>query len=568
MNTSSHQLHSQTANRDKIAAQHARGKLTARERIELLVDPSSFLEIDRYVKPNHESRIKSGMIETADQPSRYTDGVVTGLASINGRRIALFAQDFTIQGGSVGKLHAAKICKIMDHAARIGCPIIGLIDSGGARIGEGIHALAGYGDIFKRNVRYSGIIPQISVVLGPCAGGAVYSPALTDLIFTVRGTSQLFITGPQVIAQVTGEKIDKESLGGAQVHSTQSGVVHAVYDDEQACLDSVREALGYLPDNYKDAPQEMNPSFQSSRFAASADTAKTNTICCHQKHFAQEAKSESIPAKATIRREGRVIPDSDPGSLVPSDHSRAYDMRDVIAATVDADTFFELSSAFAANIITGFARLNGISIGVVANQPLVKAGSIDINASCKAARFINLCNAFDLPVVSLVDVPGYLPGVGQEHGGIIRHGAKLLHAYAQATVPLLTVIVRKAFGGAYIVMGSRHLGADWVAAWPEAQIAVLGAPTAVQIMHGKKLKEMDTGSKSGMTNPRSISNARKRLEEEYTQEFLNPDVAAAYGYIDAIIEPHTTRAQLVAALMMLQSKVEKMPEKKAGNGPL
>lgn len=528
MNTSSHSSPPRPkGNLERIAAQHNRGKLTARERINLLVDANSFLELDQRV--------------TAGPHIDPTDGVVTGLATINGRRIALFAQDFTIKGGSVGKLHAAKICKVMDHAARIGCPIIGLIDSGGARIGEGIHALAGYGDIFKRNVRYSGIIPQISVVLGPCAGGAVYSPALTDLIFTVRGISQLFITGPQVIAQVTGQEIDKESLGGTQVHSSTSGVVHNVYDDEQQCLDGVREALAYLPNNYKETvPNHIGITKEMDTGSAAGTTLLEKRHHSEKRHLGLDPGSTPLT------------------SIVPQELSRAYDMRDAINATVDNESFFEISAAFAPNIITGFARLNGISVGIVANQPLIKAGAIDINASCKAARFINLCNSFDLPLISLVDVPGYLPGVEQEHGGIIRHGAKLLHAYAQATIPLLTVIMRKAFGGAYIVMGSRHLGADWVAAWPQAQIAVLGAATAVQIMHGRKLKEMDAGS----------SSARQRLEENYTQELLNPDVAAANGYIDAIIEPDQTRSQLIRALMMLQNKVEKMPEKKMGNGPL
>ena len=402
----------------------------------------------------------------------------------------------------------------MDHAARIGCPIIGLIDSGGARIGEGIHALAGYGDIFRRNVRYSGVIPQFSVILGPCAGGAVYSPALTDVIFTVRRISQLFITGPQVISQVTGQTIDKETLGGADTHATTSGVVHMVSEDEQSCLEDVRTLLSYLPDNYKSSP----PAYQAQK-----------------------------PPPADLAR------------LVPSSATRGYDIRDLIACIVDIESWYELSSSFAPNIITGFARINGISIGIVANQPLIKAGVIDINASCKAARFINLCNSFDLPILSLVDVPGYLPGFDQEHGGIIRHGAKLLRAYAAATVPLLTVIVRKAFGGAYIVMGSKQLGADWVAAWPEAQIAVLGAPTAVQIMHGKKLASIP------LEKGKSY---RAELEAAYTKEFLHPYVAAEHGYIDAIIAPNETRAHIVRALTFLQDKSSFLPQCKAANGPL
>ncbi|MGD1997503.1 MAG: acyl-CoA carboxylase subunit beta, partial [Candidatus Dependentiae bacterium] len=423
----------------RVQAQHEKGKLTARERIALLVDRDSFTETDQLVVARGQS-----VLET----DSHTDGVVTGFATIDGRQVALYAQDFTMQGGSLGSQQARKICKIMDTAAKIGCPIIGIIDSGGARIGEGIHALAGYGEIFYRNVRYAGIIPQLSIILGPCAGGAVYSPALTDFIFTVQGISQLFITGPQVIAQVTGEQVTKEELGGAGPHSTTSGLVHQVSNSEKECFEQVRTVLSFLPSNYKSMPPAGPQSMQ--------------------------------------------LPTPQLTKLVPENPQQPYDMREVIEGLVDPDSFHELQPGFAPNMVTGFAHLDGLSIGIVANQPMVKAGSIDIDASCKAARFINMCNAYDIPLISLVDVPGYLPGVAQEHRGIIRHGAKLLHAYAQATCPKITVIIRKSFGGAYIVMGSKQLGADFVFAWPQAQIAVLGAAGAVQIMHRRKLAAIES----------------------------------------------------------------------------
>lgn len=485
-----HLLNSHSSKEDTFPQQSSSShKLRVADRIELLTDANSFFELN----------------------SQVHDGVVTGIATINGRTVALYAQDFSFKGGSVGTQHAHKICDLMDHAAHIGCPLIGLIDSGGARIQEGVEALAGYGKIFKRNSRYSGIIPQISVILGPCAGGAAYSPALTDLIFTVRGISNLFITGPQVVEQVTGEKISKEALGGADIHTQRSGVAHFISDDEHDCLALVRRVLDYLPSNYKSMP----------------------TIADHatQQH-------------------------TDLSSLVPVEHERAYDIATVIAALVDDESWCAVSDAFAPNMVTGFAHLEGQSIGIIANQPLVRAGAIDSNASCKAARFIQLCNSFDIPIVSLVDVPGYLPGVEQEHTGIIRHGAKLLTAYAQATVPLLTVILRKAFGGAYIVMGSKHLGADWVAAWPSAQIAVLGAQTAVQIIHRKQLIDDTTGSK------------RAAYEEAYAHEHLNINRATQAGYVDAIITPKETREQLVRALSIFRNKVVHLPKKKASNNPL
>lgn len=482
------------------------GKMSVRKRIAALLDIDSFEEIGQLVASPFLGDAKV-----------YTDGVVTGFGTIDGRRVALYAQDFTIKGGSLGKQHAEKICKIMDMAAKIGCPIIGMIDSGGARIDEGIHALAGYGSIFMRNVRYSGVVPQISLVLGPCAGGAAYSPALTDFVFMVEGISQLFITGPQVIEQVTHQKLTKEELGGAAVHTGLSGVAHAAFASEVACFVQVRKLLAIIPHHYKDvhALGRANVVMQSSNNQLDA--------------------------------------------IVPALDTQAYDMRAVIAQVCDADSFIELQARFAANIVIGLAKIEGITVGVVANQPLVKAGTIDSDASCKAARFIQYCNSFSIPVVSLVDVPGYLPGVEQEHGGIIRHGAKLLYAYAQATVPKITVIIRKAFGGAYIVMGSKELGADFNFAWPQAQVAVLGAAAAMQILHGKKLASLE---------PAAQQEAMQALQDEYAATVLNPFVAAEYGYIDAIIEPAQTRAQVARALRICLDKVESLPTKKQGNIPL
>ncbi len=481
--------------------QKALGKLTARERIDLLLDPESFTEFDRLaVSPLLEAPL-------------FTDGVITGFGTINGRNVAVYAQDFTIKGGSLGKQHAQKICKVMDMAAKVGCPIIGIIDSGGARIDEGIHALEGYGAIFKRNARYSGVIPQISIIVGPCAGGAVYSPALTDFIFMTQQTSQMFITGPQVIAEVVHQVITKEELGGAQVHARTSGVAHNIAATEAECFENVKALLEYLPSSYLDgAPQTQ--------------------------------KQESTKNIA---------------HLVPTNPNQSYNIKDVIGALVDDETFFEIQPLFASNIVTGFARMQGSVIGVVANQPLVKAGCIDIDASCKAARFIRFCDSFGIPVVTLVDTPGYLPGVEQEHQGIIKHGAKLLYAYAEATVPLITIVLRKAFGGAYIVMGSKALGADINYAWPNAQIAVLGAKAAVTIMHGKTLAGVDAEEKAAL---------QQKLEAEYHEAFLNPFVAAENGYIDAIIEPAGTREQVIRALALLRDKVEKLPKRKHSNLPL
>lgn len=490
----------------KIARQHAAGKKTARERLSALLDHHTFHETDQ---------LATSPFDTQQHPESFTDGVVTGFGKINGQTVAVYAQDFTVKGGSLGIRHAEKIVKIMDMAAKIGCPIIGIIDSGGARIEEGVHALTGYGKIFMRNSRYSGIVPQISIILGPCAGGAVYSPALTDFIFMTAGISQMFITGPQVIAQVAHETITKEELGGSTVHASVSGVAHIVTQTEEACFEQVKTLLGYLPCNYLAQPQP----------------------CAH---------TPSSPIDSIE-------------SLVPENETKSYDIRHLIQALCDNALFFELQAAFAANIVIGFARMNGMSVGIVANQPLVKGGAIDIDASCKAARFIRFCDSFDIPIISLVDVPGYLPGVQQEHHGIIRHGAKLLYAYATATVPKITVILRKAFGGAFIAMGSKELGADFNFAWPQAQIAVLGAQGATSILHGKELAQLSEAERAL---------AQQEFETNFTENFLNPFTAAQWGYIDAIIAPNETRKHLIQALEITRQKVEQLPKRKHGNIPL
>lgn len=503
---------------DRVARQHAQGKKTARERLDMLLDSESFQEIDYYAKSPY-----------IDQ-KECTDGVITGFGTIDGRQVAIYAQDFTIKGGSLGKYHANKICKIMDMAAKIGCPIIGLIDSGGARIDEGIHALSGYGQIFMRNVRLSGVIPQISVILGPCAGGATYSPALTDFILTTYDISQMFITGPQVIKQVLGQEISKEDLGGASVHMQKSGVAHLAFRSEEECFENLKVLLSYLPNNYCSKNKIKNTRGEILKLV-------------------QDDKRGDYqePEKKSLR------------TLVPENYSCGYDMHAVIYALGDEDSFFEIQPSFAPNIIIGFVRFNGSVAGIVANQPSVMAGVIDIDASCKASRFIRFCDSFSLPIVSLVDVPGFLPGVDQEHEGIIRHGAKLIYAYASATVPKITVILRKAFGGAYVVMGSKELGADFNFAWPQAHIAVLGAQAAVAVLHAKTLAKIDVQARELLID---------QLELEYNQKFLNPFIAAEHGYIDAIIDPETTRENIIRALEISCNKVEMLPQKKHGNIPL
>ncbi|MFA6534693.1 MAG: acyl-CoA carboxylase subunit beta [Candidatus Babeliales bacterium] len=493
--------------------QHKLGKKTAWERLDSLLDQESFEELDHLAKsPFLEEKFT-------------TDGVITGFGTIHGRQVAVYAQDFTIKGGSLGKRHADKICKIMDMAAKIGCPIIGVIDSGGARIDEGVHALSGYGQIFTRNVKYSGIVPQVSIILGPCAGGATYSPALTDFIFTTTNTSNMFITGPQVVEQVLHQKVTKEELGGALVHAQKSGVAHFVANNEDECLEQVKKLLSYLPQNYLSEP---------SSYEIDHDSMNTN--------FANLDFTSLNPAE-----------------IVPQNFSQSYDIRNLICSIFDPESFFEIHEYFAPNIVVGFARLNGKIVGLVANQPQVKAGVIDIDASCKAARFINFCDAFSIPIISLVDVPGFLPGVEQEHNGIIRHGAKLIYAYAAATVPKITLIIRKAFGGAYVVMGSKELGTDFNFSWPNSQIAVLGAKGAIAILHRSELANALPENREALI---------QKLEADYEREFMNPVTAAENGYIDAIIEPIKTRYHLIRALEILKNKVEQTPKKKHGNIPL
>ncbi|MGQ0702478.1 MAG: acyl-CoA carboxylase subunit beta [Gemmatimonadales bacterium] len=492
----------------RIDQQHAKGKLTARERLDLLLDPETFVELDRFV--THRAT-DFGLAE-----QQYPgDGVVTGYGRIGGRLVYVFSQDFTVFGGSLSETHAEKICKVMDLALKNGAPVIGLNDSGGARIQEGVASLGGYADIFLRNTLVSGVIPQISAILGPCAGGAVYSPAITDFVFMVRGVSYLFVTGPNVVKTVTHEDVSFETLGGADVHGETSGVAHAVYSSEAECLDAIRELIGYLPSNNLDTPPRL-PS----------------------------------PDPEDRRDEGLL-------ALIPESPTTPYDMHAVIRAVVDDGRFFEIHAGFAPNILTGFARLGAQSVGIIGNQPAVLAGVLDINASVKAARFIRFCDAFNLPLVTFVDVPGFLPGVGQEHGGIIRHGAKLLYAYCEATVPKVTVITRKAYGGAYDVMSSKHIRGDLNFAWPSAEIAVMGPKGAVEILFKDEIADA----------PDPEAEARRRAEE-YTATFANPYRAAARGFIDDVIDPRDTRPRLIDALRSLRTKRDVNPRKKHGNIPL
>lgn len=493
---------------ERIRKQRTQGKLTARERIELVLDEGSFREIDLFVVDHITNN-------GSDEPKFLGDSVVTGYGTIDGRLVYIFSQDFTVLGGSLGRAHADKIIKLQDLAIKNGAPLIGLNDSGGARIQEGVVSLGAYADIFLRNVMCSGVIPQISCILGPCAGGAVYSPALTDFIFMVKGTSHMFLTGPEVVKSVTNEDVTFEELGGAMTHNEISGVAHFAAESEEHALYNIKVLMGFLPrNNMEDAPKR----------AAQDDPLRT------------EASLDSI---------------------VPEDPNKPYDMHDVIKAIVDDEDFFEIHQHYAKNIIVGFARLNGRSVGFVANQPAVLAGVLDINASVKAARFVRFCDCFNIPLVVLEDVPGFLPGVGQEHGGIIRHGAKLLYAFAEATVPKITVITRKAYGGAYDVMNSKHIRGDINLAWPTAEIAVMGAEGAINILHRRELAEAD--------NPDEL---RAKLAQEYREKFANPFVAAGWGYIDDVIEPSQTRPRLINALEMLKNKRDEGPPKKHGNMPL
>ncbi len=496
---------------DRIARQHRDKKLTARERLELLLDPGSFVELDKLV--THQCR-DFGM----DKQQLPGDGVVTGHGKIDGRLVFVFAQDFTVLGGSLGGAHATKITKVMDLAMKVGAPVIGLNDSGGARIQEGVVALAGYADIFTRNVLASGVIPQISAILGPCAGGAVYSPAMTDFIIMARETSYMFITGPDVIKAVTHEEVSKEDLGGAMAHASRSGVAHIAAPDEKAALASIRKLLSYLPDNNLGTPPRLMSGDPPERM------------------------------------------DPELATLVPEQANKPYDIKDVIAHVVDRDSFFEIHADYARNIVVGFARIDGRSIGIVANQPAFLAGCLDIAASIKGARFVRTCDTFNVPIVTFVDVPGFLPGVDQEHGGIINHGAKLLFAYVEATVPKITVIVRKAYGGAYDVMGSKHVRADVNLAWPSAEVAVMGPDGAVNIIFRNELAAAPT--------PDAQLAEKNRLVEDYRDTFANPLRVARLGYIDAVILPEETRPRIAEALAMLEHKRQSNPPKKHGNIPL
>jgi propionyl-CoA carboxylase beta chain len=484
---------------DRIATQHQKGKMTARERLDVLLDPGSFVELDRFV--TH----RATDFGLADQKV-LGDGVVTGWGRIEGRLVYVYSQDFTVFGGSLSEAHAEKICKVMDLAVQNGAPVVGLNDSGGARIQEGVVSLGGYADIFLRNTLASGVVPQISAILGPCAGGAVYSPAITDFVFMVRGISYMFVTGPSVVKTVTHEEVDFERLGGADVHGGTSGVAHFVHDSELESLTAVRTLLSYLPSNNLDAPP-IRPS-------------------------------DDPPD----RRDEELL------DIVPDEPSKPYDMHDVIRRVVDGGTFFEVQRDYAGNLLTGFARLGGRPVGIVANQPSNLAGVLDIAASLKGARFIRFCDAFNVPLVTFEDVPGFLPGVAQEHGGIIKHGAKLLYAYCEATVPKLTVITRKAYGGAYDVMNSKHVRGDYNVAWPTAEIAVMGPKGAVEILY----KDEATEEKA----------------TEYRDKFAHPYQAAARGYLDDIIDPRDTRPRLIEALTTLAGKRDRNPPKKHGNIPL
>jgi len=494
--------------RDRIDKQHEKGKLSARERIDMLLDQGSFVELDPFVV--HQCT-DFGM----DKQKILGDGVVTGYGTIDGRLVYVFSQDFTVFGGSLGEMFAKKVCKMMDLAMKVGAPVVGLNDSGGARIQEGVASLAGYGDIFFKNVIASGVIPQISAIMGPCAGGAVYSPALTDFIVMVKGTSHMFITGPEVIKTVLGQEATFEELGGAEVHNTTSGVAHFISNNEEECLQTIRKLLSYLPSNNMEDPPVAESGDDPNRV---------------DEHLAE---------------------------IIPDDPDKPYDVKKVISSIVDNGEFFEVQALWAPNIVVGFARLNGRSVGIVANQPKSYAGALDINSSTKGGRFVRFCDAFNIPIITFEDVPGFLPGIEQEHGGIIRHGSKLLYAYCEATVPKITVILRKAYGGAYDVMGSKHSRADINYAWPTAETAVMGPRGAINIIFRKEIAE--------------AKDREKKLQElirQYREKFASPYIAAQKGYIDDVIEPAETRPKLISALEMLATKREARPPKKHANIPL
>jgi len=488
----------------RVVAQHAKGKLTARERIDLLLDENSFEEWDMFV----EHRCSDFGMDAQVVPG---DGVVTGYGTVNGRLVFVFSQDFTVFGGSLSEAHAEKICKIMDQAMKVGAPVIGLNDSGGARIQEGIASLGGYAEVFQRNVLASGVIPQVSMIMGPCAGGAVYSPAMTDFIFMVRDSSYMFVTGPEVVKTVTHEEVTHEELGGAITHSTRSGVADGSFENDAEALLMMRRFIDFLPSNNREKP----------------------------------------PVRSTEDAEDRIEPSLD--SLVPDNPNQAYDIKELIVKVVDEEDFFELQARFAENIVIGLARMRGSTVGIVANQPLVLAGCLDIKSSIKAARFVRFCDCFNIPIVTFVDVPGFLPGTTQEYGGIIKHGAKLLYAYAEATIPKVTVITRKAYGGAYDVMSSKHLRGDVNFAWPSAEIAVMGPKGAVEIIF-----RQDLGDEEKIA----------RQTEEYRRKFANPFIAGHRGYIDDVILPRTTRQRICRSLAMLDNKKLENPWRKHGNLPL
>jgi acetyl-CoA/propionyl-CoA carboxylase carboxyl transferase subunit len=493
---------------ERIAKQHEKGKMTARERIQYFLDDGTFQEFDQL--KTH----RSTNFDMADRQP-YGDGVVAGYGEVDGRQVFVFAHDFTVFGGSLGEAFAEKVCKVMDRAIETGAPIVGLNDSAGARIQEGIDSLAGYADIFHRNQKASGVVPQISAIMGPCAGGAVYSPAITDFVFMVEDTSHMFITGPDVIETVTGEEVGFEELGGARTHTTESGVAHFAAADETQALDDIRHLLSFLPSNNVEDPPRVEPWDDPDR------------------------RDEEL------------------AEIVPSKPQKPYDMVDVIDRVLDEESFFEVGEGFARNLVTGFGRLDGRSVGIVANQPRVNAGTLDIEASLKGARFVRVCDAFNVPILTFVDVPGFMPGTDQEHDGIIKHGAKLLYAYSEATVPLLTVITRKAYGGAYDVMASKHLEADVNYAWPSAEIAVMGPKGAVNVLYSEELEAAD-----------DVEARREELIDDYRDTFANPYTAAERGFVDDVLEPRETRPRLIRDLRMLESKRTDQPDRKHGNIPL
>ena len=488
---------------ERIEAQHSKGKLTARERISLLLDEGSFVELDKYI--THRS-------DDTTLPKFYGDGAVTGFGTVNGRQVFIFSFDFTVLGGSLGEMTSKKIAKAMDHAMKVGCPIIGIIDSGGARIQEGVMSLDGYGEIFLHNTMASGVIPQITASIGPCAGGAVYSPAMTDFVVMVENVGQMFVTGPEVVKEVLSQEVSFEELGGARAHATKSGVAHFVAANEYDCFDKIKKLLSFVPHNNAEEPTIVETNDDPNRI------------------------------------DPKLI------NILPENPYQQYDMKEIIKSIVDNGDFFEVHELFAENIIVGFARMGGRSIGIIANQPMYLAGALDINSSNKAARFIRFCDAFNISIVTLVDTPGYLPGTDQEHNGIIRHGSKLLFAYCEATVPKVTCIIGKAYGGAYIAMGSKNLRADINYAWPNAEIAVLGPEAAVTIIHRRELK-----------NTPNAAETKKKLAKEYRDKFANPYIAAEKGIIDVVIDPMETRPMIIQALNALANKKESRPWKKHGN---